>query len=52
MTLAEYLERKCIDGSKAIVEYRGEIYAPGSDLSLIEYADGEVVDVFKVVAGG
>lgn len=52
MTLAEHLSAKGIDSSKAIVEYKGEIYAPGSDLSQVPYTEGNEVGVFKVVAGG
>lgn len=52
MTLAEYLKAKGIDSTKAIVEYQGEIYAPGTDLSHVPYQEGDKVEVFKVVAGG
>ena len=51
-TLAEYLAEKGIDAAKAIVEYRGEVYAPGSDLASVAYEAGTPVDIFKVVAGG
>ena len=51
-TLADYLKEKGLDASRVIVEYRGEIYAPGSDLSSVDYVEGEAVEVFRVVAGG
>lgn len=51
-TLLDYLNAKNIDPKTVIVEYKGEIYAPGSDLSTVEYVEGEAVELFKVVAGG
>lgn len=51
-TLLDYLSVKGIDPKTVIVEYKGEIYAPGSDLGAVEYTEGESVELFKVVAGG
>ena len=51
-TLADYLQERGVDAATVIVEYRGEIYAPGSDLSTVAYTEGEAVELFRVVAGG
>lgn len=51
-TLLDYLKAKGISTDKVIVEYKGEIYAPGSDLAAVPYQEGEPVGVFRVVAGG
>lgn len=51
-TLAEYLTEKGIDSTKVIVEYKGEIHAPGTDLSAVAYTEGDPVEIFRVVAGG
>ena len=51
-TVAEFLAAKSIDAAKAIVEYAGDIYAPGSDLATIELKPGAPLDVFKMMAGG
>lgn len=51
-TLLNYLNEKGFDAAKVIVEYQGEIYAPGSDFAAVAYAEGEPVNVFRVVAGG
>lgn len=51
-TLLEYLSAKGIDANAVIVEYRGEVYAPGADLSAVPYREGEEVGLFRVVAGG
>lgn len=52
MTLADYLLEKGLDPKKTIVEYKGEIYPPGADLSAIGYVAGEKVETFRIVAGG
>ena len=52
MTLAEYLAEKGFDPKKTIVEYKGEIYAPGTDLTTVPYVEGEKVETFRIVAGG
>ncbi len=51
-TVAEFLSARGVDQEKAIVEYGGEVYAPGADLSAIALVDGASLDVFKMTAGG
>ena len=51
-TVAEFLSARGVDQSKAIVEYGGEVYAPGADLSALVLEDGATLDVFKLTAGG
>lgn len=51
-TLADYLNEKGLDPAKTIVSYKGEIYPPGTDLKAIAYTPGEVVETFRIVAGG
>ena len=51
-TVAEFLSARGVDPAKAIVEYGGEVYAPGADLSSLSLVDGAALDVFKMTAGG
>ena len=51
-TVAEFLLARGVDPAKAIVEYGGEVYAPGADLSALALVDGASLDVFKMTAGG
>ena len=51
-TVAEFLAERSVDPARAIVEYSGEVHAPGSDLSSFALADGASLDVFKLTAGG
>ena len=51
-TVAEFLSARGVDPAKAIVEYGGEVYAPGADLSALTLVDGASLDVFKMTAGG
>ena len=51
-TVAEFLSTRSVDPAKAIVEYGGEVYAPGADLSSLALVDGASLDVFKMTAGG
>ena len=51
-TVAEFLLARGVDPAKAIVEYGGEVYAPGSDLLALTLVDGASLDVFKMTAGG
>jgi len=51
-TVAEFLSARSVDPAKAIVEYGGEVYAPGADLSALSLVDGASLDVFKMTAGG
>lgn len=50
--VAEFLSAQGVDPAKAIVEYGGEVYAPGADLSSLALVDGAPLDVFKMTAGG
>lgn len=50
--VAEFLSAQGVDPAKAIVEYGGEVYAPGADLSALALVDGASLDVFKMTAGG
>ena len=50
--VAEFLSARGVDPAKAIVEYGGEVYAPGADLSSLALVDGATLDVFKLTAGG
>lgn len=51
-TVAEFLSARGVDPAKAIVEYGGEVYAPGAALSSLALVDGASLDVFKMTAGG
>lgn len=51
-SLQDILEAKGVDGKKAIVEYQGEIYPPGSDLASVPYVENAKIEIFRVVAGG
>ena len=51
-TVAEFLSARGVDPAKAIVEYGGEVYAPGFDLQALILAEGAALDVFKLTAGG
>ena len=51
-TVAAFLAERTVDGAKAIVEYAGEVYAPGTDLAALELKPGAALDVFKLTAGG
>lgn len=51
-SVAAFLAERKVDGAKAIVEYSGEVYAPGADLTAVELKPGAALDVFKMMAGG
>ena len=51
-SVAGFLAERQVDGAKAIVEYAGEVYAPGADLAVLELKPGAALDVFKLTAGG
>ena len=51
-TVAEFLSARGVDSAKTILEYGGEVYAPGVDLSALALVDGASLDVFKMTAGG
>ncbi len=52
MSVAGFLAERQVDVAKAIVEYAGEVYAPGTDLAALELKPGAALDVFKLTAGG
>lgn len=49
-TVAEFLEGR-VRLLAAVVEYKGEAYPPGADLSM-PLEDGAELNVFHMVAGG
>ena len=51
-SVAGFLAERSVDCAQAIVEYAGEVYAPGSDLAALELKPGAALDVFKLTAGG
>ena len=51
-TVAAFLAGKGVNAKTAIVEYGGEIYDMGSDLSAIALAEGAELNVFNIVSGG
>jgi sulfur carrier protein ThiS len=51
-TVAGFLAAMAVDPAKAIVEFDGEVYAPGSDLAALRLVDGSALDVFRLTAGG
>lgn len=51
-TVAEFLAEKGVDAKKAIVEYAGEVHAPGADISGLKLEEGAALDVFRLAAGG
>ena len=51
-SVAEFLASQNVDAAKAIVDFNGEIFPPGSDLNSIAVKPGDKLDVFKMTAGG
>ena len=51
-SVAGFLAERHVDVAKAIVEYAGEVYAPGTDLAALELKPGAALNVFKLTAGG
>lgn len=52
-TVKAFLEsRSLIDVSAMLVEYKGEVYGPGFDLSTLTLDPDAELNVFHVVAGG
>ena len=51
-SVAGFLAERKVDVARAIVEYAGEVYAPGTDLAALELKPGAALDVFKLTAGG
>ena len=50
--VAAFLASRLSDLSKALVEYRGEVFGPGGDLSALKLEEGAELNVFQIVAGG
>lgn len=50
-TVGAFLEGKGVAAGTAVVEYQGEIHAPGDCLD-IPLADGAALNAFRIVAGG
>ena len=51
-TVAEFLLSRGVDPAKAIVEYGGEVYAPGADLASLALKPEAPLEVFRLTAGG
>ena len=51
-TVAAFLAANGVDAASALVEYGGEVYAPGTLPVSLELSDGAELNVFRVVAGG
>ena len=51
-SLKDVLDAKGIDGKKAIVDYQGTIYPPGSDFAAVPYDENAKIEIFRVVSGG
>ena len=51
-SVAAFLVARGVDAAQVIVEYAGEVYAPGSDFAALELKPGAALDVFKLTAGG
>lgn len=51
LTVGAFLEGKGVAAGTAVVEYQGEIYAPGDSLDM-PLAEGATLNAFRIVAGG
>lgn len=51
-TVAGFLAAQGVDPARAIVEYGGEVHAPGADLADVALRPGAALDVFQLTAGG
>ena len=51
-TVAGFLSERRIDAARAIVEYDGEVHAPGADLAQVVLRPGAALDIFQLTAGG
>lgn len=52
LTVRAFLEQRGIDVAKALVEYKGEVYAGGKGLAALTLEEGAELNVFHIVAGG
>lgn len=50
-TVGEFLASKRVASGTAVVEYQGEILAPGDSLDM-PLAEGATLNAFRIVAGG
>ena len=50
-TVAEFLEGKGIRSGTSVVEYQGEVKAPGDNLDM-PLSEGASLNAFRIVAGG
>ena len=51
-SVAAFLSERGVDSARAIVEYAGEVYPPGSHLADVPLKPGSSVDVFRLTTGG
>lgn len=51
-SVAAFLAERRIDAATAIVEYGGEIYGGGTDLSALPLSAGAELNVYSIVSGG
>ena len=51
-TVADFLSERGIVPAAALVEYAGEVYAPGADLAALALRPDAALDVFRLAAGG
>ena len=49
--MGAFLDSKGIAAGTAVVEYQGEIHAPGDSLDM-PLVDGATLNAFRIVAGG
>ncbi len=51
-TVRAFLEGRGVDVAKALVEYKGEVYALGKGLDTLALEENAELNVFHIVAGG
>ena len=51
LTVGAFLEGKGVASGTAVVEYQGEIHAPGDSLDM-PLVEGATLNAFRIVAGG
>lgn len=51
LTVGAFLEGKGVAAGTAVVEYQGEIHAPGDSLDM-PLVEGATLNAFRIVAGG
>lgn len=50
--VAAFLAELGVAAEQSVVEWNGEVFAPGEDLSAVPLSDGGSLSAFRVVAGG